>query len=313
MAACGKSPSVRTAQGIIWNTSYHITYTAGCNLDDTVLQALNAVGRSLSVFDTASLVSRVNAAGGRIGVDSLFCRVLRESWRVNRASHGRFDPTVSPLVTAWGFGKGHTPTADTARIDSMLRFVGLDKCCLDGSVLVKLHPGLQFNFSAIAKGLGCDMAADALSRNGVKDCLVEIGGEITALGRSPRGDRWKVSVDRPVAGALPGEQSQAILELPSPCGLATSGNYRNFHADGSGQRFGHTIDPVTGRPCLSTVISATVIAPTAMEADALATACMAMETVQALHMIDSLGHAAMLVLADSSMVTTPSFRALMCP
>lgn len=298
-------------QGIVWNTTYSITYCSDRDLGDSVLKCLDQVGGSLSVFDSASVVSVINRAADQAPVDACVREVLLASMRVNRDSRGRFDPTVSPLVTAWGFGRGHTPTADTARIDSLLRFVGMDKCRLRGDTLYKLHPGLQFNFSAIAKGYGCDRVAATLAANGVSDCLVEIGGEITALGRSPRGDAWRVSVDRPVTSDMPVHSQQAVVELPSPCGMATSGNYRNFHRSPDGRAFGHTIDPVSGRPFQSDVLSASVVAPTAMEADALATACMAMTSSEAMAMADSLHRAVMLVLADSSVLMTESFKTLL--
>lgn len=310
MASCRRPAPARLMQGMIWNTTFRITYLSPYNLNDSVMAALNEVGTSLSVFDTTSLVSRVNRAQGSVTVDSAFCAVWREAMATHRASHGRFDPTLSPLITAWGFGPGHQPTADTLRIDSLLHIVGITKSHLHGDTLYKDIAALQFNFSALAKGFGCDIAAAVLKRNGVKDFLVEIGGEIAAEGNSPRGNSWCVSVDKPISSDEVTHISQLVVSLPTPCGLATSGNYRNFHTTASGSRFGHTIDPVSGRPCLTDVLSATVIAPTCMQADALATACMTMSSQSAISMTDSLGRPVMLILADSSVYMSPSFSAL---
>ncbi|MDE6670042.1 MAG: FAD:protein FMN transferase [Muribaculaceae bacterium] len=309
-AGCQRPAPARLMQGMIWNTTFRITYLSEHDLNDSVMAALNEVGNSLSVFDTTSLVSRVNRSKDAVVVDSAFCVVWREAMATHRASHGRFDPTLSPLITAWGFGPGHRPTADTLRIDSLLRIVGITKSHLRGDTLYKDIAALQFNFSALAKGFGCDMAAAVLKRNGVKDFLVEIGGEIAAEGNSPRGTSWRVSVDKPVTSDEVMHTSQLIVNLPTPCGLATSGNYRNFHTTASGSRFGHTIDPVSGRPCLTDVLSATVIAPTCMQADALATACMTMSSQSAMSMADSLGRPVMLILADSTVCMSPSFSAL---
>ena len=310
LTGCGRPAPARLMQGMIWNTTFKITYLSEHNLNDSVMTALNEVGRSLSVFDTASLVSRVNRAERAIAVDSAFCVVWRESMAAHQASSGRFDPTLSPLITAWGFGPGHYPTADTLRLDSLLRMVGLTKSHLHGDTLYKDVPSLQFNFSALAKGFGCDQAAEVLKRNGVKDFLVEIGGEITAAGNSPGGTDWRVSVDKPVTSDEITHSSQLVINLPAPCGMATSGNYRNFHTTTSGSRFGHTIDPVSGRPCVTDILSATVIAPTCVQADALATACMTMASQSAMAMADSLSRPVMLVLADSSVCMNESFSAL---
>ncbi|MDE5878306.1 MAG: FAD:protein FMN transferase [Muribaculaceae bacterium] len=310
VTACRRPDPARLMQGMIWNTTFRITYLSQHNLNDSIMTALNEVGHSLSVFDTTSLVSRVNRAKRAMVVDSAFRTVWREAMATHRASHGRFDPTLSPLITAWGFGPGHQPTTDTLRIDSLLNIVGLTKSHLCGDTLYKDIAELQFNFSALAKGFGCDMAAAVLKRNGVKDFLIEIGGEITAEGNSPRGTSWRVSVDKPVASDEVTHASQLVVNLPTPCGLATSGNYRNFHTTDSGSRFGHTIDPVSGRPCLTDVLSATVIAPTCMQADALATACMTMDSKSAMAMADSLRRPVMLVLADSSVYMSSSFSAL---
>lgn len=307
---CRRPAPPRIMQGMIWNTTFTITYLSEHNLDDSVMAALNDVGRSLSVFDTTSLVTRVNRAERALAVDSAFRMVWRESMAIHRASHGRFDPTLSPLITAWGFGPGHCPTADTLRVDSLLRIVGITKSHLRGDTLYKDIAELQFNFSALAKGFGCDAAAAVLKRNGVKDFLIEIGGEITAEGNSPRETLWRVSVDKPITSDEVTHTSQLVVCLPTPCGMATSGNYRNFHTTASGSRFGHTIDPVSGRPCTTDVLSATVIAPTCMQADALATACMAMSSESAMAMADSLGRPVMLILADSTVCMSPSFSKL---
>lgn len=296
----------RHMEGMVWNTLYHITYKGGPELEDSVFLVLDEVGKSLSVFDSTSLVSRVNA-GDDVILDNHFIAVYEMSRKINVASHGMFDPTVSPLITAWGFGPGHTATADTAAVDSVMMFVGMGKTHRDGYRLVKDDPRVRFNFSAVAKGYGCDAVAGMFRRNGVKDFMVEIGGELTLGGQSPSGNDWHISIDAPVESLTPTHESFTVIAL-TDCGIATSGNYRNYRQEGE-TKVAHTISPVTGRPVFSDVLSATVVAPDCMAADAAATACMAAGSALAETMLDSLGYEGLLILRDS-VWTTPGFRRL---
>lgn len=299
---CAKSRFQKT-DGLIWNTSYHVTFDGDPSLADSVIIVLNDVGKSLNVFDTTSLVSRVNRLDTTI-VDAHFKKVYNGSMKAYTESHGIFDPTLSPLIAAWGFGKGHEPTADTLRIPQIMEYVGMDKTQLQGDTLIKDNPNINFNFSAIAKGYACDAVAAMLRRNEVTNYLVEIGGEIAMGGISPSMDQWRVSIDRPVeTDSSIIHDACAVIQI-TDAGMATSGNYRNFHKN-NGVTMGHTISPVTGRPVATDVISATVIAPSAMEADAIATACMAAGSEEAKRLVTTLNYEALLILADSTTWATP--------
>ncbi|MDE6338912.1 MAG: FAD:protein FMN transferase, partial [Muribaculaceae bacterium] len=269
-----RSVSWHKKEGLIWNTSYHFSYNGPAELADSAIALLARVGQSLSVFDSTSLVSRVNCCDST-PVNTDFIRVYIMSKQVNKISDGAFDPTLSPLITAWGFGKGHQATADTIAIDSILQFVGINKTRLSHDALIKDDNRIEFNFSAIAKGYGCDVVAEMLIKNNVEDFLIEIGGEIRAGGKNPEGGDWRISIDRPILSKDKELHESQVIISTSDVGLATSGNYRNFHNSKSGSVYGHVISPATGRPVTTDVISATVIAPSAMEADALATAFMA--------------------------------------
>lgn len=302
------SDSFQKQEGMIWNTTFHITYKGNPELKDSVLATLDDVSKSLNVFNKESLISKVNDSDSCL-VDSHFRKVYTYSRIINTASDGMFDPTLSPLITVWGFGPGHEVTADTLAIDSILRFVGIEKTRLSGNCLVKDDPRIQFNFSAIAKGYGCDAVAEMLKRNGVYDYLIEIGGEIALSGKSPKGGNWKISVDKPIMTDSTEVHDSAMVIALTDAGVATSGNYRNFHRQGE-KTFGHTISPVTGRPVATDVISATVIAGTSMEADAAATACMASGSDKAKSLLGSLGMEGMLILSDSTVWTSPGFEQL---
>lgn len=304
--SCGSSPEFRQESGVIWHTSYHVTYNCDRDLSDSILLTLNNVGASLNVFDDNSAVSRINAATAGYA-DSHLKRIYSESLKIHRLTGGAFDPTLGPLITAWGFGKGHQATADTLRLDSLLSITGLTKTTLRGDTIYKDDRRIQFNFSAIAKGYGCDCVGAMFRRNGVQDFLVEIGGEICASGKSPSGEDWRVSVDRPDYDNL-NHESQAVVSF-TDMGMATSGNYRNYHESGSG-RYGHTISARSGRPVKTDVLSATVLAATAMEADALATSFMAMGSAEAEKLAERLRLPVMLVLSDQSVWQSEKFKAI---
>lgn len=304
LTSCNQRAGYRTVEGSVWHTTYRITYRADRPLDDSIAAALMRVENSLSVFNDESLVSLVNISDSRkIGADSLFMRVMTMSRRVNALSRGAFDPTVEPLVNLWGFGRdGEGAAPSEAGIAAVLESVGIQDCFVDtDGRIVKKTNATHFDFSAIAKGLGCDAVGEALRRGGATDYMVEIGGEIALAGTNPRGEPWHIMIDAPVESRDSVVHSELTTVVLTDCGVATSGNYRNYR-DLDGRRVGHTLSPLTGRPVETATLSATVIAPTAMEADALATACMAMPAADAMAMIDSLpGTEAMLVVGGEKL------------
>lgn len=298
--SCRKNESYVKAEGMIWNTVYHITYKGKPELKDSILPVLNEVGKSLSVFDKSSLVSELNRSESMEG-DRHMLKVYDASVSINKLSKGKFDPTVSPLVDAWGFGRGHEVTRDTLAIDSILTFIGIQKTHRDGDVIIKDDIRTQFNFSAIAKGYGCDALGEMFKRNSVADYMVEIGGEICLNGKSPSGKDWKIAVDAPVEGKNPGEETAMILSL-TDVGIATSGNYRNYRIEGN-QKVAHTISPLTGRPFIGEILSATVVASDCMQADGIATACMASTLQEAQDLLGIAGVEGMLITQDSIWTT----------
>lgn len=305
ISSCEKSASFINKEGEVWNTFYHITYKGSPLLADSVDVVLEQVGRSLSVFDSTSVVSRVNA-GNEIEVDEDFIRVYNAARTINERSEGMYDPTVSPLVTAWGFGPGHEPTSDTARIDSLLQFVGIGKTELLGNRLRKNDRRIAFNFSSIAKGYGCDKVAEMLRRNGVTDYMVEIGGEIACGGLGPSRRKWQIGIEKPVAG----KEDLAEVIAVNEGGVASSGNYRNFHKEAGGKSFGHIISPLTGRPAPTDIAGCTVVAPDCMTADGYATAIMAMGWERARKVMSGLPYAVCIVRNDSAVWMNTKFRTL---
>lgn len=303
----------RVAEGTVWHTGYRITYRSDADLSAEILETMQRVEQSLSPFLTSSAISAINRGDSDLA-DSLIIRVWDEAMRVHRLSGGAFDPTVGPLVRLWGFGTDATrrgrPSA--AEVDSCLGAVGFGECRREGMRIVRKRGDTQFDFSAITKGFGVDEVAATLRRHGVTDYLVEIGGELTASGVNPDGETWCVAIDLPpmaeATAALSGPADVApahggnagILRL-SNCAVATSGSYRNYRDTEAG-RISHIISPLTGEPVLTPVVSATVVAPTCMEADALATAMMALTPERSRRLAGSLPEVshAVLIIADTT-------------
>lgn len=314
---CRKAPQWRVAEGSVWHTTYRIVYDAPEPLDDSIQAVFRQVEMSLSPFARDSRISRINR-GETDSVDADIEAVFAIAQQVNRLSHGRFDPTVAPLVDLWGFGTDSLSRAraesDSAafavsdlRIAQALRAVGIDSCAIADGRMHRKSDATTFNFSAVTKGYGCDRIAAMLARNGSKNHMVEVGGEIALGGHNPQGEPWRIQIDAPVESQAPVHQRLSTVALEGPAGIATSGNYRNFHTSARYGRFGHTIDPRTGRPVRTDVVSATIVAPTTAQADAWATACMASEADSAVARMKGIGGLRyLLVVVRGDSLTTVS-------
>lgn len=293
-SACRRSNEWRISEGAIWRTTYRIVYSSPVALDDSVTEILTRVEQSLSPFSPTSLISRINR-NETDSTDTLIRMVFDISHHVNAESHGRFDPTVSPLVNLWGFGTDKAArlraesdsinfTISPALIDSALQITGIAECSISDNRITKKHPATSFNFSAVTKGFACDLLAEMFRRNDVNDFMIEIGGEVSTGGHNPENSPWRIQIDAPDATVPDAHASLKVINVTDK-GIATSGNYRNYHDSRHYGRFGHTIDPVSGYPVKNDILSATVTAPTAGEADAWATACMASGADSAISMI----------------------------
>lgn len=260
-------------EGVVWTTEYHITYEAIHDLSDSIQLIFNTLDNSVSPYNKASLITALNQNRTTL-VDAHIKRLLEASLDVYLESGHAFDPTVMPLVNAWGFGyqSGSTPTRP--QLDSILEFVGMNKLSLHNDSLVKHDPRLMLDFSSIAKGMACDEIGRMLARNGAANWLVEIGGEVMASGVNKHGKVWHVSVDMPTEQEQHNttHNSALVIQLDSGA-VATSGNYRKWRNE-DGNKLSHIIDPRTGQSRVGTLLSATVIARDCMTADAWATACM---------------------------------------
>ncbi|MBA6412118.1 FAD:protein FMN transferase [Parahaliea sp. F7430] len=264
--------------GHTMGTTWSVTYLAaeGGPSPETVereLQAaLDAVNASMSTYQDDSEISRFNRlpVGQWQALSEHFYRVLSEALRIGELSEGAYDVTVGPLVNLWGFGPDGPVNGVPAQEEIALQLAAIGQQHLlvdkDQQRLAKQAP-VSLDFSSIAKGYGVDQLANYLLTQQISDFLVEVGGEMRLAGNSPRGDSWRIAVERPVAGARAPQVTLALSNIA----VATSGDYRNYF-EVDGQRYSHSIDPRTGYPVAHDLVSVTVLADSALEADAWATA-----------------------------------------
>ncbi len=278
--------------GFCQGTTYSIIYADTVDLRAEIEGILDDFDQSLSIYNPSSTLVQHNK-NAITEVDSTFmaCFILALEFRA--LTGGLFDPTLGPLIAAYGFGpaaknaaqksaeiggseRGERGGLAGAEIERLRGLVGIEQYTLDTLALTlkKRNPAAQLDFNAIAQGLSVDLVGRFLGSRGIENYMVEIGGEVVCQGLSPSGRKWRIGVDRPHHGNfLSGESLSAIVEISGE-GLATSGNYRKFITQADGQQITHTIDPRSGRPTSHNLLSATIIAPTAAMADAVATACM---------------------------------------
>jgi thiamine biosynthesis lipoprotein len=287
-------PVYHTIQGSTMGTSYNIILEASNPelLKEEIDQLLKEVNAVLSTYESEATISLFNKRYSEyLSLDSgkdnkYFIDNYDLSARIHRASGGAFDPTVMPIVNYWGFGyneKKKVSRVDTAKVQALMEHVGFEKVVKSGSKITKQDTLLELDYSGIAKGYGVDQVVLLLEGKNIRNFYVEIGGELYAKGLNPKGQIWRTGISVPKAGSS-FDEFQQIIEISNK-GIATSGNYRNFY-ESNGQIFSHTINPFTGFPERSNLLSATIIADNCALADGYATACMVLGLDKSIEMIN---------------------------
>lgn len=228
----------------------------------------------MSIFSPSSLLSRIN----RNETDSLDSHIaynIELARRFSELSDGAYDITIKPLTDAWGFGR--TASSTKINIDSLLEFVGYKMLNISDNRVIKEDSRIQIDLNSIAKGYTVDLIAQRLEALGIADYMVNIGGEIRCKGHNQRGEEWSIAIETPYEGNMAMDSFEKIIAVTDRA-VATSGNYRRFYTTAEGDKVVHTIDPKSGYSVISTLLSATVIAPTCAEADAAATMFMSLGT-----------------------------------
>ncbi len=287
-AGCTDEEKYTTVDGTMLGTTCHLvarTSLPAERLRGMLLAADAEAKGSMSIFSPESRLSRINAGA----TDSLDCHIARNlavAARIHAISGGAYDVTVKPLTDAYGFAARERD--DRPNIDSIVQFVGFDKLRIVGNRIEKADPRVQIDLNSIAKGYTVELVAGRLEAEGITDYIIEVGGEIRARGKNPRGMPWRVGIDTPVEGNdTPGALRATTVNI-SGGALATSGNYRRYFVDAGGEKVVHTIDPRSGRSARSRLLSATVLAGDCTHADALATMFMAVGERRAVELAEAM-------------------------
>jgi thiamine biosynthesis lipoprotein len=272
--SCSQPAAYIYNQGYIYGTNYHIVYESpnGINFQQGITEKLNEYNRIFSTFDSTSNISKINR-NQPVELHPLFLQCYRRAMEISEITGGSFDITAGPMVNAWGFGPEERRKMTPEIIDSLKSITGYRKILLRDGRIEKENPNMKLDMSAIAKGFTCDLLGSFLEEKGCKNYMVEIGGEVLAKGKNEKGRTWTIGISKPDESAFFWMSDiQAKVQLPDEA-LATSGNYRNFYVE-DGKKYAHTIDPQTGYPVQHSLLSATVLAESCMDADAFATAFM---------------------------------------
>jgi thiamine biosynthesis lipoprotein len=278
-----------SVKGFTQGTNYMVKYSSPdtVNYKKQIEAVLADIDTSMSTYNKQSVISRINNNEDKVKVDEYFKEVFEAAMKVSEKTDGAFDITVGPLVNAWGFGQEKIREIDSVVVDSIKQFVGYKKVKLKNGRIYKEDKRLKLNMNAIAQGYTVDVLSDFLDDKGVRNYLVEVGGEVRTKGISPSGRKWRIGIDKPVdSNYVAGQNLQAIVEIQNR-GLATSGNYRNFYIE-DGVKYAHTIDPKSGYPVTHKLLSASVFAPDCVTADAYATAFMVMGMKRSKELVESL-------------------------
>lgn len=282
-----KIPVVELHGTTMGTITYSIKYldTDSASYKNEIDSLLKVWNMSLSTYIPQSEISRFNIADSCFTFESkYFLPVLQASREVYESSGGAFDPTVGPLVNAWGFGPDKSMAPDSSKVHELLKLIGYNKISFDDHTVCKAIPGMKLDFSAVAKGYAVDVVADYLETKGIHNLLVEIGGELVCRGTKNDQQPWRTAIEDPKVKIYE-RKILAVVEMQDRA-VATSGNYRNYYVR-DGKKYAHTIDPTTGYPVQHTLLSASVFADDCMTADAYATAFMVLGVDKAKNVLEN--------------------------
>ena len=287
LSACGRQPQKMVLQGLAQGSYYAVTYydEQGRDFQQGIDSIFHAVDLSVNLWVDSSVICKVNR-NEEVVLDQIFIDNFNIAQEAARLSDGYFDPTISPLVSAWGFSAKNGDSITPQLIDSLRRLVDYRKVRIENGRLIKENPAMKLDFNAVAQGYTSDLIAGFLESQGINNYLVDTGGEIMARGSKPDGSPWIVGIEKPAERWDSEQVVQTRLALRDK-GLVTSGSTRKY-VERDGKRYSHCIDPTTGFPVEHQVLSVTVMAKNSVWADAYASIGMVMGMEKSLELFKTL-------------------------
>jgi len=268
-------------------TSYSIKYLSpnGINYQNDIDSIFKTVDLSLSTYINESIISKINRNENVI-IDSIFTRVFEMALKIAHETNGSFDPTIAPLVNFWGFGFEEISNKNENILVNLMQSVGYKKISIKDGHIIKENSNTQIDFNAIAQGFTVDLIGEHLQKIGLTNYMIEIGGELKCSGLNADEKPWRIGIDKP-SEEIQKERHLAIIEVSNKS-VASSGNYRKLKIDQeTGIKYAHTINPKTGMPTITDLLSVTIVSESCMQADAIATACMVMGKEKSINYIIS--------------------------
>jgi len=257
-----KENTYKHIRGTAFGTDLNVKLKVLNNRDwkKSIDSLVEIVNHSLSTYRSNSLISKINRGDTTVTVDTLFKEVYKKAKRIYHETDGVFDPTIGVLVNAWDFGpEKKIKNLDSITIKNLMDEVGFDKIKIISDKVIKQNPKTYIDFNAIAKGYGIDIIGRFIEKQGIKNYMVEIGGEVRARGKNQSGKFWRIGIENP---NFDGSQSyNKVISLKDES-IATSGTYRKYKIDKNGKRYAHILNTKTGYPSKSNVLSASVIGKT---------------------------------------------------
>ena len=280
---CADIENQYTISGNTMGTTYLVkiitpnnNYEIG-SIEKSIDSLLIQLNKQMSTWDPESEISQFNNWNSKVpfAVSDDFLNVVKKSITISKNTGGLFDPTVFDLMSLWGFGPNpRSGFPDMEDVNRVLEHTGIGQIEITDSVLVKRNKRCKLDLNAIAKGYGVDKTFNLLNQKGFNNIFVEIGGEVKCSGKNIKNKNWSIGIEDPSDDGNYEKKISAIISVPNGA-IATSGNYRNI-VDLDGEILGHTINPQTGFPIQTDVLSVSVLSNSCMESDAWATALMAM-------------------------------------
>lgn len=284
-------------RGGVFGTYYDIAYKSQVNYQTPIDSFFIAYDKAVSKYNPKSELSQFNR-NGKVRVQlSYLPELLLKAKKIHQLTSGALEPTLGPLINAWGFGTAKRKNLDSAAVDSLLHFVDFDAIIITDTLVYTEKKGVRVDLNIVGEGFAIDWLSNFFKEKGLSDFKVEIGGEVFASGRNPEDKAWTIGIENPYYDSKGGERLFTTLTIEDEA-ISTSGSYRHFFIDSLGNKYSHIIDPQTGYPIKHDLISVSIKAPNSTLADGLATSCMVMGREEAKVLIDSLKNVEALFLFE---------------